>query len=105
MKLENKLATILGFAAKARQCTYGMTAVESGIKSGKVLVVLADEELSELAHRTIKSHCSYWEVPLIWISPPGKLGTACGKPQNKIVGITQNGFASRILEICEETEM
>lgn len=105
MKLENNLATILGFAARARKCCFGMNAVESGIKAGKVFVVIADEELSELAHRTITNHCSYWEVPLVWVAPPGELGRACGKPQNKIVGITQSGFASRILEICETAEM
>jgi len=95
---------MVGFATRAGACSFGAGAVEAGVKSGKIKLVLADEGLSPASQRAAESLCAYWQVPLVRISPPGELGRACGRPQNKLVGVTAAGFADRITAICAETK-
>jgi len=104
VQLGSDFFAIAGFAAKAGACAYGATAVEKGVRSGKVLLVIADEGLSPASKKDIGNLCGYYGVPLIWSSPEGKIGLSCGRGHNKLVGITQSGFASRLIEIYNNSE-
>ena len=92
---------MIGLATKAGACMFGAFAVEKGVKSGKIVLVVADEGLSPAATKTAKNMCEYYDVPLIFAGEEGRLGRACGRPANKWVGITGKGFADRLLAICE----
>lgn len=94
----DKLLGLLGFAVKAGACVFGAQGVEKGVKSGKVRLALYDCALSERSQKDVQNMCAYYDTPYIKIEPEGALGRACGKA-GKLVGVTQTGFAEKLMEI------
>ena len=48
--------------------------------------------------------CGYYSVKLIEIDPGGVLGKRCGEESVKLVGVTDGGFAKRLLQIAQQQE-
>lgn len=75
-----------------------------GVKSGKVLLILADEGTSAASIKSVRDMCEYYDTPMLMVSPKETLSMASGRANTKFVGVTDNGFAKKLSEIiCENT--
>ncbi len=104
MRSENKFFGFLGLAAKAGKCVYGAEATEKGVKSGRVLLVIADAGLSERSMKDVGCMCDYYGVPLI-TAEKDRAGAACGKNSIKQIGVTDKGFSDRLTELSKTAEV
>lgn len=100
--MKNNFWSTLGLCARARKCTFGAMACESGVKSGKVLLILLDEGMSEKSQKGVYDMCAYYKVPAYKTSPCGELGRSVGKNANLIVGVCDQNMAKKLIGIIEE---
>lgn len=96
---------MLGLATKAGKTVFGAESVAKGVKSGKILLVLADHGLSERSMKDTTMMCSYYHTPLIVPAESGAAGAACGKPAIRLIGITDRSFATQLIELREYAEV
>ena len=54
---EQRAKTMIGFAARARQCVAGATAVESAIRGRKAKLVLLDKDCAENTKKGYQNLC------------------------------------------------
>lgn len=95
----NDFYGFLGLAAKAGKCVYGAFACEKLVKSGKARLVISDCGLSDRSKRDVKSMCDYYGVPLIEAEPEHRAGRSCGKDGIMLIGITDEGFKDKLVEL------
>ncbi len=92
---EHRICTMIGFAARARKCVSGATAVESAIRSRKAKLVVLDKESSENSKKNYQNLCEHYKIPYIEITNPG---LAIGKPDRLCLAILQKEFAEQIIK-------
>lgn len=56
---------MLGFAARARACVSGYTAVELGIRKRSIRLVILDEEISQNSLEKISAMCKAAKIPYV----------------------------------------
>jgi len=87
---------LLGLAVKARKCLLGSTAVEFGIRQGKVLLVLLRKDMSPNALKKWESNLTGKGIPFFVYQSDPPMDVVVGKPNCTVVGITDPGFAKKI---------
>lgn len=92
---EQRARTMIGFAARARQCVLGATAVEGAIRSKKAKLVLLDKDCAENTKKNYQNLCSHYKIPYIELTDPG---AAAGKPGRICLAILQQQFAEQIIQ-------
>lgn len=92
---EQKAKAMIGFAARARQCVSGATAVEAAIRSKKAKLVLLDKDCTENTKKNYQNLCKHYKIPYIELKDPG---SAAGKPGRLSLAILQQEFAEQILK-------
>jgi ribosomal protein L7Ae-like RNA K-turn-binding protein len=90
--------SFLGLAAKGGKLAYGAQACEAGVKNGKLRLVLVDGGASENTKKLFADKCRHYGVDIIILDEIGLLGKSLGKPENKITGIADAGFAKSVLQ-------
>ncbi len=96
-KVNNKLLTLLGFAAKAGKLSYGMDMSQLAVKTGKSFLVVCAFDVSEKSKKEISFHTNNKNVPFIVlddvnIETVGKaVGRKCG-----ILSVNDESFAEAI---------
>lgn len=95
--MNNKILTLLGFAAKAGKLSFGMDMSVTAVKSGKSYLVVAACDISEKSKKEIGFHTLNKNVPFIVlgdtnIETVGKaVGRKCG-----ILSVNDKSFAEAI---------
>ena len=97
----NRAMSMLGLCARAGKMVSGEKACLQAIRSGGVYAVILDAAAAGNAVKAISDACRYHEVPLVR-APEYALGDAIGKPGRMVVGITDPGFAERILQLSRQ---
>ncbi|KYD29547.1 MULTISPECIES: YlxQ family RNA-binding protein [Anoxybacillaceae] len=97
----NRWASLLGLANRARKVTSGEELTVKEIRSGKAKLVLLAEDASENTMKKIKDKCSSYGVPLRKVSDRYTLGHAIGKDARVVVAIIDEGFANKLLTILD----
>ncbi|MFR4250452.1 MAG: L7Ae/L30e/S12e/Gadd45 family ribosomal protein [Christensenellales bacterium] len=92
---ENRIKTMIGFAARAGQCALGATAVEAAIRSKKAKLVLLDKESTENTKKNYQNLCRHYKIPYVECTDPG---SAAGKPGRLSLAILRQDFAEQILK-------
>lgn len=105
MKSVNKFYGMLGLATKAGKTVFGAESVGKSVKSGKALVVIADPGLSQRSMKDTVSMCEFYETELILPIAEGAAGKACGKPDIRLIAITDRNFAGKLIELREYAEV
>ena len=93
---DQKARTMIGFAARARQCAAGATAVESAIRGKKAKMVLLDKDCAENTKKNYQNLCGHYKIPYMEITDPG---AAAGKPGRLCLAILQSSFAEQIMKV------
>ena len=97
--MNNKVLTLLGFAAKAGKLTYGFEAAVGSVKTRKSSLVLTANDLSPKSLKEIKyftdkfgvKHLPLNDLDMKMLSDA--VGRKCG-----IISVNENGFAESILK-------
>ena len=97
----NRALNMLGLCARAGKLISGEKACLQSIRSGGVYAVMLDAGASGNAVKSISDACSHHDVTLLTV-PEFELGDAIGKPGRMVVGITDPGFAGRIIQLSRE---
>jgi len=93
---------MIGLCAKAGKIMFGAGACETGIKRGKIKLLLIEDTASENTKKDFMDACEYYNVPVILNASPRKIGEAAGRPANKVFGIVCPGFSKRLIEIHQD---
>ncbi|MCD8501553.1 MAG: YlxQ family RNA-binding protein [Bacillaceae bacterium] len=97
--------SLLGLAARARKLVTGEELVVKDIRRKNVSLVLLANDASELTSKKIIDKCKYYNVNVKVVADRSVLGTAIGKHERVVIGVTDSGFAKKILSILENTEL
>ncbi|MBQ2135642.1 MAG: ribosomal L7Ae/L30e/S12e/Gadd45 family protein [Clostridia bacterium] len=95
--MNNKVLTLLGFAAKAVKLSYGMSAVKYAIISGKARLVLTASDISPKSRKEIAYFCEKENVKYITLDNinMGTVSAAVGRKCG-IISVNDSGFADSI---------
>jgi len=96
-----KRLNALGLSRRAGRCIIGDFAGEKAVKSGKAALVVLDEGASEATRARYGGYCERANVPLLVLESAGQ---AVGRPECKIIVVTDHGFAGMILAAEQEKE-
>ena len=99
MRLTNDFDKILGFAARSGNLSFGFTAAESDLKKHRIYLLLMDCNVSDNTAEKLVNLSR--EVPVLKMSPEGRLGRVTGKQNNMICGIRDKGFAERLKQLAD----
>jgi ribosomal protein L7Ae-like RNA K-turn-binding protein len=97
----NRWASLLGLANRARKVISGEELTVKEIRSGKAKLVLLAEDASENTMKKIKDKCSSYGVPLRKVPDRYTLGHAIGKDARVVVAIIDEGFANKLLTMLD----
>ena len=84
-----KIFNLLGLAMRAGK-----------IKSGESVILASDASSNTL--KQMNNKCNSYQVPLKVFGTRNELGLAIGKSDRVNIGITDNGFAKKLLSMIDE---
>lgn len=97
----NKTLSLVGLATKAGKTVSGEFSTEKAVKSGKGFVVLVAEDASENTKKKFRNMCTFYEVPIYFLSDKESLGRAIGKEFRASLAVQDQNFAKAIIKELE----
>ena len=99
---QNKVLTLLGFAAKAGKLFFGMDSCVNSLKKNGARLIVTAGNLSEKSRKEISFHATGNNVPVITLLDCDieTLSKAIGRKAG-IVAVNDQGFAKAISEAVE----
>ena len=101
MTLKDDFFGMLGLAVRSGSVLLGTFACDKGVKSGKVALLLVDDGASERTKKDMRNMCGFYGVRLITAAPAGELSHRCGRDGLMVAGVTNKGFADRLVHIAD----
>ena len=95
----NWFRSFLGLAARAGAVESGFDACKDAVLGGKVRLILVSDDLSQGQTEKIRKVCESGNVPCMQCSASLEPGNAIGRPGRKIIAITQDGFAAKMIDV------
>lgn len=92
----------LGLAVRAGRVAAGSDALEQGIRSGKVVLAILSEDAGPNTRDKIGRLCTHYGIPLITGGDRATLGHWTGKKERVAIGVTDQGFATRLTALAAE---
>jgi len=92
----NKIATLLGFAAKAGQLEIGSASVEAAIKKKRAFLVICAADLSPKTQKSFAHWCELQQIPFYLYGKRAELGQWIGRPERGVLGVISKQFAAAI---------
>lgn len=99
---ENKWLSLLGLATRARKVITGEELVIKEVRRKRIYVILLSSDASENTKKKILDKCAYYNVPARIVSDRRTLGRAVGKDERVVIGITDKGFAQKIIAYIDQ---
>lgn len=96
-KLNEKILTLLGFAAKAGKLSFGFDAVTGSVKAGKARLAVIASDVSAKTTKEIIFHCDKASVKVISLNGldiktiSHAVGRKCG-----VISVNDSGFANAL---------
>ena len=97
--MNEKIISLLGFAAKAGKLSYGTHATEWAIERGKACLVCAANDISQKSLKEFRFKAEKQEIPVILLNQTDSqtLSKAIGK-SCKVIAVNDGSFAKAITE-------
>ena len=92
-------------AKKAGKLKSGEYCVETELKKGRALLVVAALDSSENTKKKYSDMCSFRKVPICFYSNKDDLGKCIGCEERAAAVITDEGFAKAIKEAIQKSEI
>ncbi len=101
--MNDKFLTLLGFAAKSGNLSYGMNSATASVNSGRAKLMLVCSDISDKSRKEITFQCKNKGVKVINLDDynieavSGAIGKRCG-----ILSINDSSFANSVLRGLEQ---
>ena len=95
----NRMLNMLGLCARAGKLVTGEKACIQAVRAGSAFAVALDGAASDNAVKAVGRACESHGVSLVRTGPL-ELGDAIGKPPVMAAAVTDEGMASRIVELA-----
>ncbi|MDC7290203.1 ribosomal L7Ae/L30e/S12e/Gadd45 family protein [Blautia schinkii] len=97
----NKILSLIGLATKAGKTVSGEFSTEKSVKTGKGFLVLVADDASGNTKKKFQNMCTFYEVPIHFLSDKESLGRAMGKEYRACLAVQDENFAKAILKELE----
>lgn len=98
----NQLSTLLGFAQKSGNLVAGNEIVLQRIDQNKVKLVFVGTDASDASLKKIILRCERLNIPCYRILTVETMSYSIGKHNRTVIGITDSGFANRMVEVISD---
>lgn len=98
----SKALSLIGLATKAGKTVSGEFSTEKSVKTGKCFLVLVAGDASDNTKKKFRNMCTFYEVPLYFLSDKETMGRAMGKEFRASLAVQDENFAKAIMKILEE---
>ena len=93
---------MIGIAMKAGKIASGEFSTEKAIKNNMAFLVIISEDASKNTKKNFTNSCTFYNVPILFVSTKEELGSAIGKEQRSSMALLDEGFAKAIIKNMEE---
>ena len=100
--MKEKIVNFLGLAMRAGKVKTGESVIINEIKKHRIQLVIIAEDASENTKKIIQNKCESYHISFRIFGTRSELGQALGKVERVNVGITDQGFAKKLLSMIEE---
>ncbi len=97
--MKAKILSLLGFAQKSGNLLSGENTCELFIKKNKIKLIIISDEASSNSKNKFMNFCDSKNVPFIVFGSKDELSNAIGKFNRAIIGIKDEKFSKRILDL------
>ena len=98
----NKTLSLVGLATKAGKTVSGEFSTEKSVKTGKGFLVLVANDASENTKKKFRNMCSFYEVPIYFLSDKESIGRAMGKEFRASLAVQDENFAKAMIQELEK---
>lgn len=92
----------LGLAMRAGKVKSGESVILTEIKKQRLHLVLIANDASDNTKKTLTNKCKNYQIPYRMVSNRYELGDAVGKEVRVNIGITDQGFARKLMSMIDE---
>ena len=101
-KIEKKILSLFGLAARAGKMASGEFQTETAVKSQTAYLVIVAEDASDNTKKLFRDKCSFYTIPLYVYGSKEELGHAIGKEYRASLAVLDQGFAYAIIKKFEQ---
>ncbi|KPI53489.1 50S ribosomal protein L7ae [Clostridioides difficile] len=98
---KEKILSFLGLATRAGKIVSGDDSTLLDLKKGKVKLVLIAEDASNNTKKLFKDKSTFRNIPYLFFSTKEEIGVAIGKSPRAVIGIKDENFSKKIIELIE----
>ena len=98
----DQILNFLGLAMRAGKVKTGESVIVNEIKKGNLKLVIVANDASDNTAKLITDKCKSYKVPFRKFGNRNELGITLGKSKSVNVGITDSGFAKKLLSMIDE---
>ncbi|SCT04638.1 L7Ae/L30e/S12e/Gadd45 family ribosomal protein [Staphylococcus caeli] len=99
---KEKIVNFLGLAMRAGKVKTGESVILNDLKKNKLKLVIIATDASENTTKVIQNKCESYHISLRIFGTRAELGQALGKAERVNIGITDQGFAKKLLSMIDE---
>ena len=99
---DDAFLNFLGLAMRAGKVKSGESVILNEIKKKRLSLVLIAQDASENTKKTLTNKCNSYQTPYRIVSNRFELGEAVGKEVRVNIGITDQGFAKKLMAMIDE---
>ena len=96
-----KIHSLLGIAMRAGKLVSGEDGTMIDLKKGKLNLVIVAEDASNNTKKLFKDKSAYRNVAYVYFSTKLQLGLSIGKAPRAVVGVKDEGFANKVIELLK----
>lgn len=100
--MQDKVAGMIGLAARAGKVASGEFSVEKAVKSKHARLVIIAEDASDTTKKNFTDMCRFYETKLYFRSTKEQLGHMIGREYRASLAITNAEFAKAIIAKIEQ---
>lgn len=98
---KNRVISFLGIAARAGKVVSGDDSTLLELKKENVHLVIVAEDASDNTKKLFRDKAGYRNIDMVEFGTKAEIGVAIGKSMRAVIGIKDEGFASRLKELIE----
>lgn len=99
---EQQFLNFLGLAMRAGKIKSGESVILTELKKQRLQLVLIANDASDNTKKTLVNKCQTYQIPYRIVSDRFALGDALGKASRVNIGITDQGFAKKLMSMIDE---
>lgn len=101
MSVEQQLLQLLGLARRAGKIVSGEAFVLAQLKSHKIKLIFLASDTAKKTATKIKTKCCFYQVEVVDLFDRQQLSAATNLARS-VIGITDEGFAKKILQLSKK---